>query len=253
MKCRGEQIKYRGTGIQKAEEFLLSKFPNARMLRMDQDSTRRKGAHVHILTAFGNGEADILLGTQMVAKGLDFPGVRLVGVLQADIGLHFPDFRASERTFQLLTQVAGRAGRSDESGEVVIQTYVPHEQGIVCARTHDYGSFYEHEIGGREFLRYPPFSKLTRVVVSGEGEAAVREFIERAAGLIQKMNEDGVEVLGPVPAVLAKVNRSYRYGMILKSASAGVLQRVVYRLRHSLGRPPKDLRLVVDVDPLSML
>ncbi len=253
MKCRGEQIKYRGTGIQKAEEFLQTKFPNARMLRMDQDSTRRKGAHINILSAFGNGDADILLGTQMVAKGLDFPGVRLVGVLQADIGLHFPDFRASERTFQLLTQVAGRAGRSDASGEVVIQTYVPNEQGIMCARTHDFGTFYSQEIGSREFLRYPPYAKLTRIVVTGEAEAGVRGFIEKAAHLIENMKEEGIEVLGPVPAVLAKVNRSYRYGMILKSASAGVLQRVVYRLRHSLGRPPKDIRLVVDVDPLSML
>ena len=149
-KCRGEQIKYKGTGIQKVEEALREKFPSARILRMDQDTTRRKGAHIDILGKFATGEADILLGTQMVSKGLDFKSVALVGVIQADTGLHLPDFRASERTFQLLSQVAGRAGRSDSSGKVIIQTYFPEEMAIKAAQRHDYTGFYEREIEFRK-------------------------------------------------------------------------------------------------------
>ena len=150
--CKGEQIKFKGTGIQKAEEYMASQFPQARIIRMDQDTTRARGGHIAIIGRFENREADILLGTQMVAKGLNFPGVALVGVLQADIGMHFPDFRAAEKTFQLLSQVAGRAGRADSLGEVVVQTYFPGEQAICAARDHDYLEFYNREITERETL-----------------------------------------------------------------------------------------------------
>jgi primosomal protein N' (replication factor Y) len=251
--CRGEQIRYKGTGIQKAHEFLSETFGSARILRMDQDSTRRKGAHVTILDSFARGEADILLGTQMVAKGLNFPGVSLVGVLQADIGLHMPDFRASERTFQLLTQVAGRAGRSDSRGEVVIQTYNPEEPGIICARTHDYGSFYEHETRARRELRYPPFGKLMRIVAQGSDETAVADLMGRVARIVASSGGDRIQRLGPAPAALTRIRNEYRHAMVLKAASPRALAEAAAAVRRACGRPPRDCRLIVDVDPLSML
>jgi primosomal protein N' (replication factor Y) len=252
-KCRGEQIKYRGTGIQKAEEHLRELFAEARILRMDQDSTRRKGAHISILDSFANREADILLGTQMVAKGLDFPGVVLVGVLQADIGLHFPDFRASERTFQLLTQVAGRAGRADRLGEVVIQSYAPDEACMAMAQAHDYEGFYREEIEERRALGYPPFGRLVRIVVQGEGESLVKDHIGRMASHLRRRSVDSVSVLGPAPAVMSRLRGTYRYTLLLKGTSARALQKMVHSMRVSMQRPPKDMRVIIDVDPVNML
>ncbi len=251
--CRGEQIKYKGTGIQKAQEVLAEMFPAARILRMDQDSTRRKGAHVTILDSFARQEADILLGTQMVAKGLNFPGVSLVGVLQADIGLHFPDFRASERTFQLLTQVAGRAGRTDDRGEVVIQTYNPEEPGIVYARTHDYLSFYAAETGGRRDLRYPPFGKLVRIVAQGSQEQTVSEVISTVARTVREISRDRIRLLGPAPATLTRIKNEYRYALLLKGETVQALQETAAAVRQRYSRLPKGVRLIIDVDPLSML
>jgi primosomal protein N' (replication factor Y) len=254
LKCHGDHIKYKGTGIQKAEEFLTAEFPQARILRMDQDTTRGRGAHIRILEKFTNREADILLGTQMVAKGLNFPGVALVGVLQADIGLHFPDFRASEKTFQLLAQVAGRAGREDNSGEVVIQTYVPDDGGIIAAKDHDFAGFYFKEIAARESLGYPPFGKLIRIVVQGELEAVVRSFIELIAKRISSgAAPGGITVLGPSPAVFSRIKNNYRYCMLLKSKSMKALQDCVNAMRKNMDKPPKGIRTVIDVDPVNML
>jgi len=252
-KCRGEQIKYKGTGIQKAEEYLKEVFPHARIARMDQDTTRRKGQHVSILTSFAEQEADILLGTQMVAKGLNFPGVRLVGVLQADIGLHFPDFRASERTFQLLAQVAGRAGRKDSLGEVVVQTYMPEEPGIEATRTHDFEGFYKREIVSREALNYPPFSRLARIIVWGEGEARVRAYAAKVAQALTRTPNAGMWVLGPSPAVLARLNKAFRYACLVKSKSPRILQKAVSGVRSATAKPPKGLKVTIDIDPVDML
>jgi primosomal protein N'' len=254
IKCRGEHIKYKGTGIQKAEEYCKAEFPQGRIIRMDQDTTRGRGAHIRILEQFANQEADILLGTQMVAKGLNFPGVALVGVLQADIGLHFPDFRAAEKTFQLLAQVAGRAGREDTGGEVVIQTYVPDDGGIIAAKDHDYVGFYAKEITARESLGYPPFGKLVRIVVQGETEAVVRSFIEVIAKRISSAEAStGITVLGPSPAVFSRIKNNYRYCMLLKSKSMRTLQDCATALRKNLDKPPKGLRIIIDVDPVNML
>jgi len=251
--CRGEQIKYAGTGIQKAEEYLREAFPAARIMRMDQDSTRGKGRHVSILGAFARHEADILLGTQMVAKGLNFPGVKLVGVLQADIGLHFPDFRASEKTFQLLTQVAGRAGRKDNLGEVVVQTYMPREPGIVAAQRHDFEGFYEKEIDARRTLGYPPFGKLVRIIVLGEAETVVRGYARSVSQAIEKAGKGHLTVLGPAPSVLARINKVYRYSMLIKSQSPTVLQSVMQRVHRGTQSLPSGVKLIIDVDPLDML
>lgn len=252
-KCGGEQIKYKGTGIQKVEEFLGSVFPQARIIRMDLDTTRRKGKHISILETFTRREADILLGTQMVAKGLNFPGVRLVGVLQADIGLHFPDFRASEKTFQLLTQVAGRAGRKDSLGEVVIQTYSPKEAGIICAKEHDFEAFYQEEIKDRRALRYPPFSRLARIIIQGEAEALVKSNIKTVAKTVNNIGGDVLTVLGPSPAVLARLKKVYRYSILIKSRSPKKLQNILSYVRRRYNKLPKSMKLVVDVDPINML
>jgi len=258
--CGGQKIKYKGTGIQKAEEMIKERFPAARVLRMDQDTTRRKGSHVAILDAFANGGADILLGTQMVAKGLNFPNVTLVGVLHADTGLHFPDFRASERTFQLLTQVAGRAGRAELPGEVVIQTYCPNEAAVRFAAEHDYLSFYGHEIKHRKELSYPPFGKMARVVAEGSDEAAAAGFLKKAARTVVNINAGintdigKIKVLGPTVAVLARVDNVYRYSMILKSSSPGSLGDALAEIRKlAAAELPTGCKCVVDVDPQNML
>jgi primosomal protein N' (replication factor Y) len=250
--CHGEQMKYKGTGIQKAEELIVSKFPHARILRMDHDTTRRKGAHHVLLDAFAEREADILLGTQMVAKGLDFPGVALVGVLQADTGLLFPDFRASERTFQLLTQVAGRAGRNDNAGEVIIQTCYPQDPAISCASRHDFEEFYKTEIVHRQALNYPPVARLARLVMEGPHETLARMEMEKIGAAIAALKTD-VTVLGPSPAVLFKVREVFRYSMLIKSSSAQQLKTVLSHLREREKTLPKKMKLIIDVDPVQML
>lgn len=251
--CGGEQIKYKGTGIQKAEEYIQELFPQVRIMRMDQDTTRRKGAHVSILQSFAKYEADILLGTQMVAKGLNFPGVRLVGVLQADIGLHFPDFRASERTFQLLAQVAGRAGRKDSHGIVVVQTYSPQERSICAAKKHDYPGYFKNEIETRKELDYPPFSRLARILVKGSAEAMVKAMIFKIAQYIKRQNDNSVTVIGPSPAAITRLKNVFRYSMILKSHSPKRLQKMLFSIRHSPDLFSKTERIVIDVDPVNML
>ncbi|MFP4162902.1 MAG: primosomal protein N' [Chitinispirillaceae bacterium] len=252
-KCRGEKIKYKGTGIQKAEELLRDTFSDVKMIRMDQDTTRRKGAHVSILEAFAKGEADILIGTQMVAKGLNFPRVTLVGVLQADTGLHFPDFRASERTFQLLTQVAGRAGRAELPGEVIIQTYYPDEMAVRSSMTHDYESFYNHEIETRRDLFYPPFGKLARIVAEGASEPVVRDFLQKVSRELHRGVGDAVSVLGPTPAVLSRIDNIFRYTLMLKSHSPRALGNALYGVRKIAKELPSSYKCIIDVDPVNML
>ena len=250
--CHGEQMKYKGTGIQKAEELIVAKFPDARVMRMDHDTTRRKGAHHLLLDAFARRDADILLGTQMVAKGLDFPGVALVGVLQADTGLLFPDFRASERTFQLLTQVAGRAGRSDNAGEVIIQTCYPQDPAISCASRHDFEGFYETELPHRQALNYPPVARLARLVMEGPHETLVKMEMDKIGAAITALKTD-VTVLGPSPAVLFKVKEVFRYSLLIKSSSAQQLKTVLSPLGELQKKLPKGIKLIIDVDPVQML
>jgi primosomal protein N' (replication factor Y) len=251
--CGGEQLKFKGTGIQKAEELIQEMFPQARIIRMDQDSTRRKGAHVALLGQFARREADILLGTQMVAKGLNFPGVALVGVLQADTGLHFPDFRASERTFQLLSQVAGRAGRSDDLGEVVIQTYFPEETAIEAAKRHDYHFFYDSEIEHRNELGYPPFGKVTRIVFEGTDESYGFSKINQFANHLQSLAIPQLQVLGPTPAVLARVDNFYRYSLLLKSPTPKAISAAVDLLSKNAAHYLAKIRCIVDIDAVNML
>ncbi|MBN1577133.1 MAG: primosomal protein N' [Chitinispirillaceae bacterium] len=251
--CGGENIKYKGTGIQKIEEFLHETLPAARLLRMDQDTTRRKGAHATILRKFADQEADILLGTQMVAKGLDFPGVALVGVIAADIGLHLPDFRASERTFQLLTQVAGRAGRCDSLGKVIIQTYCPDDYAIRCAAQHDYSTYFEQESRNRRPLGYPPWGRLARLIVVGKIEKEVLTLITIIAQEIRAGAGSSLSMLGPSPAVLERVANETRYTILLKSSHPRKLGMVLRELRLKHRKLPASISLIIDVDPVNML
>ncbi len=205
-----------GFGTERLQEEVAAMFPHARVGRLDRDTSARRGAQHQILRAFHRGETDVLVGTQMVAKGHDVPGVTLVGVVAADLGLHFPDFRAGERTFQLLTQVAGRAGRGDDPGRVVIQTFLPHHYAIALARTHDYDSFYREELARRQPHGYPPFRELTQLLLSGADPAAVERAAEMLATLAESVpGGDEIQVMGPAPAPLARIRERYRWQLLL--------------------------------------
>ncbi len=244
-----------GAGTQRVEEDLAELFPSARVLRMDLDTTGRKDAHDKILNAFGKGDADILVGTQMVAKGLDFERVTLVGVVDADAGLLFPDFRADERTFQLLTQVAGRAGRSDLKGEVLFQTRNAKHPVILLAKRHNYLGFADASLATRKFLKYPPFVRAIRVEFRGPEEPGVRNLAERFANAFAKVPSP-MELIGPAPAFVARVRKSWRYLALLKAPRElpGVRTRqVIDHTIASLGRMQRGYRINIDVDPMGML
>jgi len=255
--CGGSDIRLHGVGTQRVEEELAAMFPSARVLRMDLDTTLRRGAHDRILRQFGDGDADILLGTQMVAKGLDFPHVTLVGVISADTQMLLPDFRSSERTFQLLTQVAGRAGRSQLKGEVVIQTSQPDHRTLVHVVDHDYDAYFREEIAEREELDYPPASRLVLVETRGEDEEDVRMLSERLGAQL-KQNAPPFAVLGPAPAVIGKINRQYRWHILLKTMKrtdpSGSLthSRVQAAVETVQGRLRKS-QVVIDVDPVGIM
>ncbi|MEN6520619.1 MAG: primosomal protein N' [Armatimonadota bacterium] len=253
--CGSRKVGKFGIGTERIEEETRSAFPDARVLRMDRDTTARKGSHAQILDAFRKHDADILVGTQMIAKGLDFPGVTLVGVISADTSLNLPDFRAGERTFQLLSQVAGRAGRGTEPGEVIIQTFNPEHYAVVAAAAHDYESFYEQEIELRRETGYPPFSSMLNIVSSDESEADARqrldELVRDLAERSKTTTKASVEVLGPVPAPVARLRGRYRWHVLLRSPDRDALAKVV---RESLDALPSIRRgVTVDIDPASML
>lgn len=257
-KCGGSQMKLQGIGTQRVEQDLVKLFPNARTLRMDLDTTTRKGAHDRILRKFGDREADILLGTQMVAKGLDFPHVTLVGVISADTQMLLPDFRSAERTFQLLTQVAGRAGRSNLLGEVIIQTRQPQHYTLAHVVDHNFTAFYDEEVAGRQELEYPPFSRLVLVEAKGRDEAKVRKIAERFASSLKAAN-GFYSVLGPAPAVIDKIKSQYRWHIIVKNAKSKDpgghhLRRALQKAKASIeSTRQQDVRLIVDVDPAGLM
>ncbi|MGE5550179.1 MAG: primosomal protein N' [Bacteroidota bacterium] len=262
--CRGRYIRYFGLGTERLCEEVAQLFPAARVARMDQDSTARKRAHLEIYHALRQGEIDILVGTQMVAKGLDLPRVTLVGVVAADASLNRPDFRAAERTFQLLTQVAGRAGRGDTPGRVILQTYNPGHYSLVCAANHDYELFYRQECLARSAAGYPPYTEMVRIGLTGRDERATwRAANELAAGIKDAVGawdgdpgvKRGVEVMGPTAALVRRVEDRYRVHLLLKTdrlAPIGpILVREVARLRET-GRHP-GIAVAVDVNPNTVL
>jgi primosomal protein N' (replication factor Y) len=236
------------------EEELLERSPGMRLARLDSDSVKAPGAHERILGGFLEGEIDVLLGTQMVAKGLDFPRVTLVGVINADTGLHLPDYRATERTFQLLAQVAGRAGRSALGGSVLVQTRCPDHACLVAAREHDDAALRALEMAERRDLRYPPFARLASVLVRGPDlvrtEKAAAEIRERIAERILSCAEWTV-VLGPAPAPLARLRGKHRYRLLVKGQRREDVRRAVEAALEP--GVPQDVDATIDVDPLDML
>jgi primosomal protein N' (replication factor Y) (superfamily II helicase) len=241
-----------GTGTQRVEEELEERFPEARIVRMDHDTTTGKHAHDRLLKEFGSGRADILLGTQMVAKGLDFGNVTLVGVVNADTGLLLPDFRSEERTFQLLSQVAGRAGRALLAGQVLIQTRNPDRPIIRYARDHDYASFARAQLADRRALAYPPFGRLACVEFKGPRAGDAADLARRwTASLRERAAE--MDVLGPEEAFISRVKKQYRFHTLVKARrtekEAG-LQAVLRDTLEACGQPPRGFRVNIDVDPV---
>ncbi len=251
--CGGSDISQIGVGTQRVEDELESVVPDATILRMDRDTTSQKHGHHHILQQFRNG-ADVLLGTQMIAKGLDFSRVTLVGVVDADVGLLFPDFRAEERTFQLLTQVAGRAGRADLQGEVILQTRNPDHPAIRYATSHDYEGFAEEALAERRQFGYPPFGHVATVEFRGPKEERVERLAVNWTTTL-RTHAGPVEVMGPEPAFIQRVKKQYRYRTLLKirGGSATPLQDALRRAREAEGTPPNGYHVAIDVDALGVL
>jgi len=257
-RCGGPPMKQRGLGTQQMERLLVERYPYARIARMDMDTTGGKWAHAEILDRVGAGEVDILLGTQMIAKGLDFPNVTLVGVVDADVGINLPDFRASERSFQLLSQVAGRAGRGPKGGDVIIQTRVPAHHAVRCAVAHDYHAFVREEMPARDEPAYPPVVRLANVVCSGTNEEATLRLACDAAAwlrtLIRERRIDGVTIVGAAPCPIERIKGRWRWHLFIKSAHPGPLTRIVrFLLEHFPVPASHDLRLAVDRDPVTVL
>lgn len=253
--CDGTELTELGAGTEKLEHDLKELLPQARLLRMDSDTTSGKGSHERLLSKMSDGSADILIGTQMIAKGHDFPGVTLVGVINAEAGLGMPDFRAAERTFQLLSQVIGRAGRGQLPGRVLVQAYDTGHYAIVSAAGHDAGGFYRQELEFRQEVGYPPFSFLAAVGISGMAEQLVSEQAEQAARLLIKLKQQigaRVEVLGPAQSPIYRLRSRYRRQILLKAVTRGDLHRLIMAWRQ-YARPPATVRMVVDIDPVDLL
>ncbi len=248
--CGGESLVPLGAGTQKVEREIGELFPGARVVRMDADTTTRKGAHARILGQVGRGEVDVLIGTQMIAKGLDFPNVTLVGVINVDTGLTLPDFRAAERTAQVLTQVAGRSGRGPKGGRVIFQTYRPDHYAVRAAAAHDYAAFVAHELPLRQELGYPPWRHLGRVLCDGATQAAVVREITRLAAVLKRAS---VQVLGPAPAPLGRVQRRFRWHCQVLSERPGVLRRALAAVRDAGASGSAGVRTTVDMDAYNLL
>ena len=250
--CRAPNIKMAGVGTQRVEAAVRKIFTHARIARMDSDTTGAKDAHAKILGQFRRGDIDILIGTQMIAKGLDFPNVTLVGVIHADLSLQMPDFRAAERTFQLLTQVAGRAGRGDVPGEVFVQTYTPFHPAVQSARTADYLTFFDQEIEMRRAMGYPPFTRMTSVLFKGEVEADVQACSREFADRLKKSLVDSVCMTGPAPAPLSRAKKHYRIHLLLRSVRSRDHVKPLRALCKEF-KPPKGVTISVNVDALSLM
>ncbi|HEV2391634.1 MAG TPA: primosomal protein N' [Verrucomicrobiae bacterium] len=251
--CGNPAIRYAGLGTQKVEDVLLKLFPHARTVRMDADALKRKEDYRRILGDFRAGKIDILLGTQMIAKGLHFPNVTLVGIIYADLALHRPDFRAGERTFQLLTQVAGRAGRGEVEGEVFVQAFTPFHPAIQFARRHDFTGFYEQEIEFRQQLSYPPFSRIALLTLKGRNEDKVKFSADHLKGELEKRLAGFKDLImaGPAPAPLLRAEAFYRYQVMLRTRRMSALSSQLAQFMQKLALP-EGVSLIVDIDPVEL-
>ena len=255
--CGSDAFKNSGTGTQKIEQYVKELFPENNVERIDSDILVRKGEHIRLLEKFQRGNIDILVGTQMIAKGLDNPNVTLVGVISADASFNLPDFRASERGFQLLTQVAGRAGRGEFAGKVLFQTYNPDFYALESAKSQNYREFYDTEIAAREEFDYPPFSQIIRLVLSSENnfraEKSAQEIALRLCTMIEKFGiSERLEVLGPTPCVIERINSQYRFQILIKNKLDEKGHKFISSFLNKITLP-KDIKMVVDVDPLDIL
>jgi primosomal protein N' (replication factor Y) len=257
-RCGAATLRQRGIGTQQVERVLAEQFPSARIARMDIDTTRGKWAHAEILGRVGRGDVDILLGTQMIAKGLDFANVTLVGVVDADVGINLPDFRASERTFQLVSQVAGRAGRGPKGGEVIVQTRAPGHHALTAAQRHDYEGFVAEELVHRASPAYPPVVRLANVVFSATREEAAADLARRAgawfARALASLPPGSLEAIGPAPCAIDRIKGRWRWHLVLRAWKPGALTRVARRFLTSFDVPSRDAqRVTFDRDPVSLL
>ena len=255
--CGSDALKNSGTGTQKIEQYIKDIFKDYNVERIDSDILVRKGEHIRLLERFQRGDIDILVGTQMIAKGLDNPNVTLVGVISADASFNLPDFRASERGFQLLTQVAGRAGRGEFAGKVFFQTYNPDYYALESARMQNYSEFYETEIAAREEFDYPPFSQIIRLILSSannfRAEKSAQEIALRMCMMVEKFGfSERLEILGPTPCVIERINGLYRFQIIIKNKMSEKGHQFVSSFLNKITMP-KDIKLAIDVDPLDIL
>lgn len=252
--CKSDLIRFFGTGTQRVEEALNEAIPEAKIIRMDVDTTRGKGSHEKLLSQFSSHEADILLGTQMIAKGLDFENVTLVGVLAADSMLHLPDFRSSEKSFQLITQVSGRAGRHELTGEVIVQTYSPDHYSVNLASKYDFNGFYEHEMHIRRTFQYPPYVFLVLITVSHEEEMKVRDVTHKFRALLEQRIQQNSSMLGPSPSPIARMKNRYRYQLIIKYRNEPHLQTIIKEIRDQFqSEMRKNLQIIVDFNPYQLM
>lgn len=251
-KCHSKYVKFFGAGTQRVEEEVKKYFNNVRILRMDVDTTRDKHSYERIYNTFKNGEADILIGTQMVSKGLDFKNVTLVGILAADMSINIPDYRAAERTFQIITQVAGRAGRGDKQGEVLIQTYTPQHYSLQYAVNYDYEGFYEKEFTVRAMMKYPPFGKLLLINGTSKKEELLKNFMHKITMMIKPLVENclDIEILGPIPCMISKVKENYRWQIVIKGEFDSYFSKNIKEILYDENKNVyNDIRISMDINP----
>jgi len=253
--CGAEALRFGGTGTERVEDAVEKRFREYDHVRMDSDTMTARDAHEKALEPFRKGETPILIGTQMIAKGLDFPNVTTVGVVNADVALHLPDFRARERTFQLLAQVAGRTGRGEKGGRVIVQTFIPDDPSIQAAAKHDYEAFARHELPHRRRLRYPPFGRMARIICRGKKQGEIENYMQGLGDALRSLaaeREDGSQVLGPAPAPVSRIKRRYRYHLMVKCPGPGAVHDMLDEVSGLLDGP-SGCKVIVDVDPQSML
>jgi primosomal protein N' (replication factor Y) len=253
--CEGPFIYYAGEGTEQIEALLKEMFPQLRISRLDRDTTRRRGAFEKLLNEFAAGDIDLMVGTQMIAKGHDFHNVTLVCVVSVDAGLGMPDFRSAERTFQLLTQVAGRAGRGEKNGRVIIQSYHTEHYALEFAREQNYEGFYEHEINFRRNMRYPPFVALINILVKHSEFAKAASLATELAGLIRAADTENVlRVLGPAPAPIARLKGEHRVQVLIKTRYRRQAREALDAAMSAMKEAGRDLRMVtIEVDPVSLM
>ena len=252
-KCNSKYVKFFGAGTERVEQEVKKYFPKARVLRMDVDTTRHKNSHESIYNSFKNGEADILIGTQMVSKGLDFKNVTLVGVLAADMSLNIPDYRAAERTYQIITQVAGRAGRGEDEGKVIVQSYTPDHYILKYSKEEDYESLFKEEINLRRLMGNPPFGKILLINVSSKFEEKLKTFMYTLEANLKKLILEEVTILGPVPCIITKLKDNYRWQIIIKGNITDDMSKKVKDTLYLLNKSVyNEIRVSIDINPNNM-